>query len=74
MFASHGLPEEVVSDNGPQFTSSEFSAFMEQNGIHHNRVPPCHPASNGAAERSVQIVKKSLEKQATIGKNETAII
>lgn len=31
----HGLPEHVVSDNGPQFTSAEFAEFMKANGIKH---------------------------------------
>lgn len=62
MFASHGLPEEVVSDNGPQFIAHEFKTFMDKNGIKHTRVAPYHPASNGAAERCVQTVKQSLRK------------
>ena len=49
IFANHGLPEELVSDNGPQLASSEFALFMKQNGIKHTLVPPYHPASNGAA-------------------------
>ena len=57
LFSSYGLPEEVVSDNGPQFVSHEFSNFMKMNGIKHTLTPPYHPASNGAAERSVQILK-----------------
>ena len=32
IFAQHGLPEEGVSDNGPQFISNEFSEFMSKNG------------------------------------------
>lgn len=63
LFARYGLPKEIVSDNGPQFTSEDFHKFTSQNGIKHTRVPPYHPASNGAAERSVQIVKKALVKQ-----------
>ena len=63
LFSSYGLPEEIVSDNGPQFTSNECKECMDRNGIKHTRVAPYHPASNGAAERTVQIVKRALIKQ-----------
>ena len=33
LFASYGLPEQIVTDNGPQFTSDEFSHFLKQNGV-----------------------------------------
>ena len=62
LFASYGLPEEVVPDNGPQFTSAVFKEF-KNNGVKQTLTPPYHLASNGAAERSVQILKRSLEKQ-----------
>lgn len=63
LFASQGLPEEVVSDNGPQFTSGEFKQFLRSNGIKQTLVLAYHPASNGAAERAVQTVKAALLKQ-----------
>ncbi|KAK6179270.1 hypothetical protein SNE40_011672 [Patella caerulea] len=63
LFSSYGIPEDVVSDNGPQFKSAEFEQFMMNNGIRHICTPPYHPASNGAAERSVQTIKQSLLKQ-----------
>ena len=62
MFARFGLPETIVSDNGPQFTSSEFAEFYRSNGIRHILVAPYHPASNGLAERAVKIVKQGLKK------------
>jgi len=68
IFATYGLTEEVVSDNGPQFTSTEFAQFMRKNGIKHKLVPPYHPQSNGAAERSVRVVKDALFKQVLEGK------
>ena len=61
MFARYGLPEQVVTDNGPQFTSSEFSQFLASNGVKHIRCSPYHPSSNGAAERLVQTVKQALK-------------
>ena len=63
LFAAYGLPEEVVSDNGPQFTAAVFKNFLKKNGVKQTLVAPYHPASNGAAERLVQILKRSLEKQ-----------
>lgn len=58
LFAS----EELVSDNGPQLVSKKFTQFLERNGIKHTAVPAYHPASNGAVERSVQILKRDLMK------------
>ena len=67
IFASHRLPEQLVSDNGPQFTSSEFAVFMKGNGIHHVRSAPYHPATNGLAERFVQTVKQALKANVSDG-------
>ena len=49
IFASHGLPKSIISDNGSCFTSDEFSKS------------PYHPASNGLAERAVQIIKNCVK-------------
>ena len=46
LFARYGLPEQVVSDNGSQFTSEEFEEFMKRNGIKHMFSAPYHPATN----------------------------
>lgn len=62
MFAIQGLPDIVVSDNGPAFVSEEFKTFLRKNGIRQVLVPPYHPASNGAAERAVQTIKQKLKK------------
>ena len=63
-FVAYGLPEEIVSDNGPQFISQEFTDFLKKNGVKQTLVPPYHPSSNGAAERTVQILKQALRKHA----------
>ena len=67
MFASYGLPEQIVSDNGPQFISEEFAAFMRANRIKHICSAPYHPASNGLAERFVQSLKMGLKTSVSSG-------
>ncbi|XP_043207822.1 uncharacterized protein K02A2.6-like [Amphibalanus amphitrite] len=62
-FATHGLPEVIVSDNGGCFTSKEFGEFMSANQIRHVFTPPLHPASNGQAESMVKLVKNGIKKQ-----------
>ena len=61
MFSMNGLPEHIVSDNGPQFISEAFAKFLSLNGIKHTRSAPYHPATNGLAERFVQSLKHNLK-------------
>ena len=67
MFAANGLPEHLVTVNGPQFISEEFAQFVKENGIKHTRSAPYHPASNGLAERFVQSLKTALKTSASTG-------
>ena len=62
IFATHGLPEMIVTDNEPQFISEEFRSYLRSNGIRHATSAPYHPASNGMAERAVQIFKRRMRK------------
>ena len=60
-FATHGIPQVVVSDNASQFVSAEFQEFLKHNHIKHIRAPAYHPSSNGLAERAVQIFKNGMK-------------
>lgn len=40
IFCRYGLPHCVVSDNGPQFASTEFQTFIKSNGIMHKLSAP----------------------------------
>ena len=64
IFAEHGLPEILVSDNAANFISEEFETFMRKNGIVHVTSAPYHPASNGLGERAVHTVKSGIIKTA----------
>ena len=62
LFATHGLPDTLVSDNGAQFVSAEFKEFTDSLLIRHVTSAPFHPATNGQAERMVRFTKESLKK------------
>jgi hypothetical protein len=38
-FAVHGLPEKIVTDNGPQFVADEFNSYLREHGIGHKPIP-----------------------------------
>ena len=69
VFSSFGLPEHIVTDNGSQFTSTEFQKFLNDNDIHHTTTAPGHPATNGLAERYVGDFKDKLSKMGETGES-----
>ena len=62
IFACHGVPCELVSDNGPQFSSEEFHQFAFSCGFQHMTSSPRYPRGNGLIERGVQTIKGLLRK------------
>ena len=62
VFARHGIPETLQSDNGPQYSSQEFTQFAEMYGFIHVSSSPRYPQSNGQVECLIQTVKRMLQK------------
>ena len=63
IFARHGIPEEVRSDNGPQYASAEFTQFAKDWGFKHTTSSPCFPQANSEVERAVKTTKSLLKKE-----------
>ena len=61
-FSRHGIPETVISDNGPQYSSKEFEEFATEYKFTHTTISPKYPQSGGLHEKTVQTVKNILEK------------
>ena len=60
VFAKYGMPDVLVTDNGPQFASGEFAVFAKTWMFKHITLSPYHPQSNGKAENAVKTVKCCL--------------
>ena len=50
LFARSGVPDAVTTNNGPQFISANFAAFVEERGIKHFRTAFYHPQANGEVQ------------------------
>ncbi|XP_037571125.1 uncharacterized protein K02A2.6-like [Dermacentor silvarum] len=66
LFARHGIPDVLRSDNGPQYSSLEFLQFMSSWGVRHATSSPHYAQSNGEAERAVQTAKNIIRKSTNV--------
>ena len=76
VFATHGLPRQIVTDNGTSFTSDKFQEFVSMNDIKHTFSAPYHPSTNGLAEKAVQTFKQGLREisQGTVAEKLTKFL
>ena len=58
--AHYGTPTTITSDQGSQFESSLFQAFVKFIGCNKQRSTPYHPQSNGMIERWYRTLKTAL--------------
>ena len=61
IFTTHGLPQSLRSDNGPQFRSEVFEQYLENNGIEHRKTTPLWPQANGEVERQNRSLLKRMK-------------
>ena len=57
-FATFGVPDELSSDGGPEFTASLTKEFLEKWGVKHRISSAYYPQSNGRAEVAVKTAKR----------------
>lgn len=62
LFAVHGIPDKLLTDNGPQFSSYLFKQFAKDWTFNHVTTSPHHHEANGMVERANQTVKKIILK------------
>ncbi|GFN96940.1 Pol polyprotein [Plakobranchus ocellatus] len=61
VFSRFGAPDELVSDNGPQFTSMEFTNFLQKYNIHHTLTAVYNRQENGCVERFNQYLTHGVQ-------------
>ena len=58
IFARHGIPEVVISDNGLQYASAAYAQFAREYGFTHITSSPRYPQVNGEAEQGTTQEKR----------------
>ena len=61
VFATHGIPDVIMSDNGPQFSAEAFAQFAKSYGFMPTTSSPRYPQANGEVEQVVRTLKEILK-------------
>ena len=69
VFATHGYPKQIKSDNASYFTSQEFKQTLTSWGIQQHFVTPYWPQANGQIERFNQVILKHVLTSNTTGRD-----
>ena len=56
IFIGFGIPREIVTNGGPQFTSHKIYELVEKYKIHHIITMPYHPQANGQVESTNTVI------------------
>ena len=66
VFATHGIPDVIMSDYGPQNSTEAFRQFAEAYHFTHVTSSPKYPQANGEVERAIPTAKSMLRKSEDI--------
>ena len=69
IFAAHGIPDIVKSDNGPPFSGHEFAAYADEKSFQHQKITLLWPAAKGEPERFMRKLSKTVKTSSIEGKN-----
>ena len=61
-WCEEGKPEEIITDNGREFSNEMFTRFCQENRIEHRRVAVESHRSNGRIERVIRTIREGLLK------------
>ena len=74
LFSREGLPESIISDNGPQFRSRELQQFLGSVGVKHVFSSPYSPQTCGMVERLNRTVKGAFQAARLSGQSRAAYL
>jgi hypothetical protein len=66
IFTHFGVPREIVTDQGTQFTSNLVKAITEQYQIKHRKSSPYHPQENRQVESTNKVIEAILTKTSSV--------
>lgn len=65
LVCQHGVPGQIITDQGPQFSSFIYKSLLKSLQIDQTRTTAYHPQSNGMVERANGSIIRSLKKYAS---------
>ena len=68
-FARYGVPDQLVTDNGPPYNSEAFREFAREFEFEHITSSPGYPKSNGKSENAVRTAKRLVKKGKESGRD-----